>query len=219
MKWLDPLVVFGLIVVLLSIVIPLSQPILTGLDGYEINPYVILINGFIAVGLAISIFLIERQRVKRKEKFGRLFILGQLDSLIHALKLITGELMVAQTGGTSKMVTDSYTNVDTFKLINKFRVFHELNRFKDVLPVFSDVVDFNEWYPLHNEITRWILSHNKQIKFSIENGERYRIMEKDEDYKTMKKVFRKHYTHWEKYKPNNYDMNFVTSPKYSNYPV
>ena len=198
----------------LSIVTPLSQSILTVLEDYGINPYAILINGFIAAGLAIAIFLIGRQKVKHKEKFGRLFILGQLDSLILNLKLITGETIVTQTG-VSKTVMDSLTNPDTFKLISKLRVFNELNWFKDVLLVFSDVVDFNEWYPLHNAVTKWLLQHDKQIKFSVTDREHYRIMKKDEDYKAMKEVFEKHYEHWKKYKSKDYDINFVTSPNYS----
>ena len=204
-----------MIVVLLSIVTPLSQPILTVLEDYGINPYAILINGFIAAGLAIAIFLIGRQKVKHKEKFGRLFILGQLYWLILDLKLITGEIIVTQTGGASKTVIDSLTNPDTFKLFTKLRVFNGLNWFKDVLPVFSDVVDFNEWYPLHNAVTKWLLRHDKQIKLSVTDREHYRVMEKDEDYKTMKEVFRKHYKHWKKYKSKDYDMNFVTNPNYS----
>ena len=201
------------IVVLVSIVTPLSQSIFTGLDGYGINPYVVLINGFIATGLATAVYLIGMQKIKRKEKFGRLFVLGRLDWLIHHLKLITGETIATHSGGTSKIIIDSYTNADTFKLINKIGVLNELNLFKDVLPVFSDVVDFNEWYPLHDEVTRWISRHDKRIKLSIKDSEHYRILEKDEDYKTMKKVFEGHYEHWKKYKSKDYDMNFVSNPK------
>ena len=194
LKWQDPPVVFSLIVVLLSSVIPFLRPIFNGLEGYGINPYAILINGFIAAGLAIAIFLIGRQKVKRKEKFGRLFILGKLDLLILYLEIIT----------------DSHTNSDKFKLIMKLKLFNDLKWFKDVLPVFSDVVDFDEWYPLHSAVNSWMQAH-EQI---LVKGVYYNIMEKDEDYNTMKKIIKKHYAHWGKYKSKDYDRNYVSNPNY-----
>ena len=199
---------------LFSVVAAISQSIFTGLEDYGINPYGVLINGFIATGLAIAIFLIERQKMKRKEKFGRLFILGKLELLIHHLKLITGETAVTWRSGQDNLVMDSYQNVDMFKLTMKLRVFNELNRFNDILPVFSDVVDFNEWYPLHHHVTIWIQCHRKQIKLLNTDIENHRIMENDEEYKTMKQVFAKDYEYWKKYKPNNYDINFVTNLNY-----
>ena len=212
MKWQDPPVVFSLIVVLLSSVIPFLRPIFNGLEGYGINPYAILINGFIAAGLAIAIFLIGRQKVKRKEKFGRLFILGKLDLLILDLKIITGEIILTQSGGVSKTIMDSHTNSDAFKVIMKLRLFNDLKWLKDVLPVFSDVVDFDEWHPLHSTVNHWVQNH-KQI---LVKGIYYNIMEKDEDYNAMKKIIKKHYTHWEKYKSKDYDINFASNPNYSN---
>ena len=210
LKWQDPPVVFSLIVVLLSSVIPFLRPIFNGLEGYGINPYAILINGFIAAGLAIAIFLIGRQKVKRKEKFGRLFILGKLDLLILYLEIITEEKILTQTGGESKKIMDSHTNSDKFKLIMKLKLFNDLKWFKDVLPVFSDVVDFDEWYPLHSAVNSWMQAH-KQI---LVKDVHYNIMEKDEDYNTMKKIIKKHYAHWGKYKSKDYDRNYVSNPNY-----
>lgn len=218
MKWFDLKTVFGLIVVLLSIVTIYSHSIFTGLGGYGINLYAILINGFVAAGLAIVIFLIDRQKMKRKEKFGNMFILGRLDSLIFHLEVITEEI-TATTRDTDEPIMDSYTNKETFELAMKLRLFNELNWFKDVLPVFSDAVDFNEWHPLYHEVIKCIQRHNKQIKLSETHIEHYRIIEKAEDYETMKKVFKNHYEYWKKYKPKDYSMNFATNPKYPNYLV
>ena len=138
--------------------------------------------------------------------------MGKLDLLILYLEIITGEMILTQTGGASKTIMDSHTNSDTFKVTMKLKLFNDLKWFKDVLPVFSDVVDFDEWYPLHSAVNYWIQTH-KQI---LVKGVYYNMMEEDEDYNTMKKIIKKHYTHWEKYKSKDYDRNYVSNPNYLN---
>ena len=95
----------------------------------------------------------------------------------------------------------------------KLYVFDELNRFKDVLPTLSDVIDFDEWHPLYHDVTVWMSRHEKPIKISTESMTYY-ILEKDEDYKTMKKVFARNYEYWKKYKSDDHDYNFANAPKY-----
>ena len=205
MKWIDAIVVFGLFVVAVSTIISLWSSIV--LDAYKVNSYSVLINGLIAAVLAIGIFLIGENKTRRREKLGKRLIISKLDIMIIILKQISGETSDSQNDEPKLQM-----NLPTDKKVLKIQVFRELTWLKETMLLFSDVIDFNEWYRLYFHVT--IFLHRHENITALPGSEHFRTMKRDEDYELMRKNLERSYKYWEKYKPKNYDVNFSINPKY-----